>query len=365
MKAHHLAWVLVPLLLGGAAYMAQRNGSGLLAFVQHQAILDCPKVLQLGERELGEVAISEFTIANRGRGTLEITDVQSSCSCTGMEQEVNGDYIRVKSLRLRAGEQAELVMRVLVQGTPGIPARNGVRFLTNDPDNPEAAIEVEISRVKAGVSTVPASVVFGTCALGADARQVIDVFDSSATPRAIARVMSRNPARVAVRLLSPSPDLPKSHNNTLENLIGRVEISAHTQLSGPLTDEIEIYLRGEDRPPTVVEVSGRVAEEVEIVPSTLVLPRIGDTGKVYVAECVCRSTNGKPFTLIADPLPAGLTAQLPMMQQASLTQTVRNGWNPAQDRAPADPHRKVRLRASINGRETVIEIRVFCKQEDA
>ena len=63
-------------------------------------------------------------------------------------------------------------------------------FRTNDPDRPEVAIEASVSRVKAGVSTIPTSASFGTLSLGTKARQVLDVYDSADKPRTVEQVTS-------------------------------------------------------------------------------------------------------------------------------------------------------------------------------
>ncbi|MGI8979756.1 MAG: hypothetical protein ACR2FY_11080 [Pirellulaceae bacterium] len=365
MKLRYLVWVLVPLLIGLSVYAARRNSRSLRALARIGPVLECPETLDLGERELGEVALSRFTVANRGGGQLEITAVRSNCSCTGLEQELEGVFVRVESLRLSAGEKAELLMRVVVTGTPGRPTRNGVRFRTNDPDRPEMSIEAAVSKVKAGVTTIPTSASFGTLPMGAEGRQVLDVYDSADKPRAIERVVSRNPNLVSVRILPTSEEHPISTDRKLGVQIGRLEVIAVTTLPGPLTNEIEIYLQGEYRPPTVIEVSGRVAAAVEVSPSFLVLPRASEAGPIYFGECVCRSTDGKKFTLTADSPQVGLNVELETPATDS-TQGVRIQWDPKMDvDLPPNGQRKVCLRANVEGRETILEVRVFCRRQGA
>lgn len=364
MKLRYVAWV-VPVLIGVSVFAARQNERSLRILSGWSPVLECPDSLDLGERELGEVTLSRFSIANRGGGQLEITNIQANCSCAGLEQERNGEFVRVKSLSIAAGEKVDLVMRISVQGSPGIPNRTGVRFKTNDSDRPEVTIEASVSKVNAGVTTIPTSASFGTLSLGMEGRQVLDVFDSSKKPRALERVASRNPDRVSVRML-PTPEdhtLPTDRN--LGVRIGRVEVTAATADPGPLTSELEIYLRGERRPPTIIEVSGRVAGAVEISPSVLALPRASNAGPVYFGECVCRSTDGKVFTLKADSPPAGLSVRIGS-PGASSTQVVHVQWDPAKDvERPKSGLPKVRLRANIEGIETILEVRVFCRPKGA
>lgn len=365
MKRWYVAWLLVPVLIGVSVFAVRRNERSLRIFSRWSPVLECPESLDLGERELGEVALSHFTIANRGGGQLEITDVRANCSCTGLEQERNGEFVRVKSLSLAAAESVDLVMRVSVQGTPGIPNRTGVMFRTNDPDRPEVSIEALVSRVKAGVTTIPTSASFGTLSLGAKARQVLDVFDSTKKFRAMERVVSRNPDRVSVRMLPVVEDDAAATDRSLGVRIGRLEVMAATTVPGSLTSELEIYLQGEHRPPTVIEVIGRVAGPVDVSPSVIVLPRSSDAGPIYYGECICRSTDGKAFTLTVDSPPAGLSVVLGV-PAADFSQAVRIEWDLAQDvHRPARGFPKVCLRANIEGKETILDVGVYCRRQGA
>jgi Protein of unknown function (DUF1573) len=364
-KRRHVIWILVPVLICMSVYLARRNSRSLWILSGLSPVLECPEVLELGERELGEVAMSRFTIANRGRGQLEITDVETSCSCTGLEQEREGKLVRVESLRLSAGEKAELMMRVAVQGTPGIPSRNGIRFRTNDPSREEVTIEASVSKVKAGVTTIPTSAIFGTLFIGAKNHQVLDVYDSTVPPRSMARVASLRPEQFSVRMLPVLEGTESLIDPRLGVRIGRLEITAITSTPGTLTGEVEIQLKNEQRAPTLIEVSGRVAGPVEISPSVLVLPRTAEAGPVYFGECICRSTDGKAFTLTADSPPDGLRVQIEP-QGSGPSQTVRIGWDPAKVvERPSLGLPKVRLRANIEGTETILEVGVFCRKRGA
>ena len=131
--------------------------------IKNDPRIEYPARLDLGNHEVGEIAITRFTIANRGGGELVIDDIHSNCSCTGMEREQDGRYGRVNSLRLKAGEQANLVMRVSVRGVPiGAEMLNAVEFQTNDPDRPTGRIEAVVRFVSGGVSATPQSIIFGT-----------------------------------------------------------------------------------------------------------------------------------------------------------------------------------------------------------
>jgi hypothetical protein len=44
-----------------------------------------PSTIDLGEREQGQVVVTRFTISNDGVGDLQIQDVSTNCSCSGLE----------------------------------------------------------------------------------------------------------------------------------------------------------------------------------------------------------------------------------------------------------------------------------------
>src|SRR5205085_2712416 len=177
MKVRYFARLVVPILIGVGGYASRMSDWGHWIWRPSTPVMECPQLLELGERELGEVALSRFTIANIGGGDLIIDQVQTNCSCTGLEREVDGKLERVESLHLRRGERADLDIRVSVQGYPGKPSQNVVRFRCNDPERPISEIKVLVSRVNAAVTTVPTSVVFGNQPLGRESIQQLDVFD--------------------------------------------------------------------------------------------------------------------------------------------------------------------------------------------
>ncbi|MBC7855975.1 MAG: hypothetical protein IAF94_21305 [Pirellulaceae bacterium] len=110
-------------------------------------------------------------------------------------------------------------------------------------------------------------------------------------------------------------------------------------------------------------MSGRVAAAVEVSPSFVVLPRASEAGPIYLGECVCRSTQGKAFTLSADTPPTGLSVVLGT-PAADFSQAVRIEWDPAKDvERPARGFPKVRLRAIVEGKETIIDVGVYCRTQ--
>ena len=98
-------------------------------------------------------------------------------------------------------------------------------FHTNDPARPEVQINVVIPNVRGGILTVPASVVIGTMEVGDEVRRVLAVYDDAVQPRAVDRVTSTNPDKVAVRLLALR-DLPAEPGPITAGVrVGGIEVS--------------------------------------------------------------------------------------------------------------------------------------------
>ncbi len=247
---------------------------------------------------------------------------------------------------------------------PGGTARNSVAFRTNDATRPQAAIEVFVSKIRAGVTTLPIRVGFGTIPAGVEGRQVLDIFDGAVKPRVIERVVSTCPERVAVRLLPADGSPPEPKDGSPGAWIGRVEVTARGQEPGPIDARIAIHLVGEDLPPTLIPVTGRVAAAVEVLPSLLVLPRASDAGPVYFGQCLCRSTEGKPLTVTVDSTPAGFSVQVEAVENVPSQQIVRIDWKGAKEAEPLQGARgTVRLRARVGGQETPLEIPVMYQRK--
>lgn len=367
MKRLYPLWIAVPAFIGLMAYgltsgHVSRWSSMLLGT---HPVLDCPNVLELGERELGDVAVIRFAISNRGGQVLVIDDVQSSCSCSGLEQDLDGKFVRLTSLRVARGESVTIAMRVLVQGSLGTSARYKVSFRSNDPSRPAYGIEAVVAKVNGGAQANPTSLAFGSLLPGSEARRVVDIYDDAVKGRSIGKAVSGSPDRVAVRVLNDVTPPTQPTNQKLGKWIGRIEVVALTETPARIQTDIELHLAGEPRPPTLIPVSGRVLGPVEISPSILLLPRSSDAGPVYFGRFVCRSTNGKPIGLSVDSVPQSLTVKVDSETSVELEKTVAIEWDRTKDLGQKMQNpRKVRLRARINGQETIVELPVFCVRDE-
>jgi hypothetical protein len=309
-KRKLLPWLLAPLLGAAAAYAVGavdvRRQWAILA--GGDPVIECPETLALPEQEVGRVAVARFVLANRGRGELVVDEIRTNCSCSGLEQEIDGEFVRLESLRVKPRDEVKLAVRISVRGRVGAPLRNTVTFRTNDPTRPTADVAVLIPNVTGGIVAVPDAVVFSSVPVGGKARQTFEVRDTTVPPRRVQSVGSSQPERFAVRLIPPEAGADRDAETAGGNLLGRVEVVLQTREAGPVDGLVIIQLDDPTRPPDRVPVTGRVAPLVEALPPAVVLPRLSEAGSVYWARCLCRSTEGKPLKLALEKAPAGISA---------------------------------------------------------
>ncbi len=255
----------------------------------------------------------------------------------------------------------------------GTEMRNVIQFQTNDPQHPTGRIEAVVRRVSGGVHANPESLVFGTVPIGTKVRQLVEVRDNAVPPRVVERVVSTNAKRFTVQLLpvaDPSDtSKPDSAANRLREaldgrVIARLEVTVDTAIPGEVNGAVEIYVSGPERKPDTFAVTGRVAAPIEMAPSLIVLPRQSNNGPVNSGTFVCRSTKGKPLTLVVDSVPRGLSAEV--LENGSLnpeSKLVQVVWAPQPGKDPAPGTRRtIRLRARVEDYETTLELPVLLRK---
>jgi hypothetical protein len=324
-------------------------------------VLDCPEVVDVGEHEIHSLAVGRFTVTNRGGAELVLDNVRTSCACSGLEQERGDRFVRVTELRVPPGESVGLVIRRAVGGAVGVSLDSPVYFRTNDPAAPERALRLVVSRVKGGVEATPRSVAFGSVPVGKVVREVVDVTDEWPDARALDRVVSSAPGRVRVRQLPPEPSPDGTGRG---RPLARLEITVDTRSPAAVDDRVEVYVAGRSFP-TVVPVSGKVTAAVEVSPATVLLPRKSDSGPLYEATCLCRSTEGKPLTLRVESAPPDVRVETPEPDGSPPVRSVVVRWDPSHPAGGAAGRRVVRLVAGAAGAEVPVEITILCEPTGA
>lgn len=273
-------------------------------------ILDYPPVVDLGDREFGEVAVGRFTIGNRGRSELQLEKFFTSCSCAGVEREADGQFQRLESVLVPPGGQIELVARVSVGVQPGESQLVQVGFSSNDPTQPAGRIEVRIPHVKGGAYAVPKAIQFGEIRVGSAARQVIDLYDNRQTGRKIEKIRSLQPDRFEARLLPLDPQEPAQVHEMGGKLIARLEVIGESSRPGSLNGRIEVSLAGEERRPDFIPVFGEVVQDVECRPSMLILPRRSGERLLFSGPMLLRHRDGRAIRLQVENSPQGISVKV-------------------------------------------------------
>lgn len=355
-------------LAGVATYFVTTNRFHRLwsTLFKLDPVIEYPSELDLGDHEIGDQVVFPFTITNRGGAELVIDEITSNCGCTGMEREIGGRYLRPESLRMKAREVADLVMRVTVPANRvGLRMVNVVEFRTNDPTHPLARIEATIGCVSGGVFTSPDSVVFGAVPAGATFRRVVDIWDPAVSPRAIDQVTSSSPSRVSVRLSPVEDGRPQNGPREKCTLVGRLEVTVNTNIPGHVKETVKIHVSGRSGRPDIVTILGRVAAPFELTPSVIVLPRVTSTNEVFDAVCDCRSTLGRPFMLTVASVPDGFKVEPlkvePLGESNWSLQKFRIQWLPSKGTPLKQERHIIRLHAKDGQTEADVELPVIIR----
>jgi hypothetical protein len=299
-----VVWACIPLFAGGVGYAVQVYNSPPIG-----PVLEYPTRVDLGDREMGEVAVGTITIANRGGKDLRIDRIEVSCTCAGLERELDGRYVPFDELVVEPGTATQLAVRMMIRAMPGTPAVSQIHFRTNDPVQPAGTIDVVASRVN-GVAFSPTSAVFGDVLVGDEAERIVEVRSIGTTSLTLDRVVSSDPSSVEVELLPPmSPDAGSAPDVAF---LGRVRVKLRGSRPGPVDRQVLVHTSQEGvRSTWSIPVTGRVAALVTAYPDRIVLPMTTPDGSVYRARCLVTSYGGRAFQLNVGSIPDGVSVRLP------------------------------------------------------
>lgn len=354
----HVWLALIPLLAAAAAVGTRSMGLSqmLTTWGRRDPVAVFPSSIDFGEQEIGRRAVAQFSICNKGGSELLLHDIRADCGCSGLEREIDGKTCRLESLRVAPGQKVALAVHSAFQGQTGARGRNVLAFRTNDPTHPEATIELTACPLRGGFIVSPTRIIFGRIPQGGEVQRIVSVYDAGPQPRRIARFITTPPGLLNARLLPAAEQEPWPDG---QSLVGRVEVSAITAAPGRLEGQLLIFVENEQRPPNVVPVIGQVVGDVEVMPSSVVLPRRSGNGLLYKATCMCRSPTGQAMQVTVESTPPELTvAAAPSATQSRLW-NVTIEYVPGRALRSADTPGVVRLRARLPGRVSNVEIPVY------
>lgn len=108
-------------------------------------------------------------------------------------------------------------------------------------------------------------------------------------------------------------------------------------------------------------MTGQVVPEIEVTPSTLVLPRRSGKELVYQATSVCRSHRGESFELQPEAIPDDFSLVVMPSPGAPDVKRVRVEWRAQNGKNASPVSRNLRLRATAGGRLYRVVIHVHCR----
>lgn len=165
---------------------------------------------------------ASLEVANRGRATLEVNDIKTTCACT---QGVIPDAAR----SIAPGETVELEVVVLPNRIPGFYSKKRITIYSNDPDDPTVDVDV-IARIEAEFELIPGELELGAFAKGTEPEKTI-----------VLRQLQDGPCEVKGVGFYPIAE-PKKRNAP-EDLAFEVRRRPETQWQRPGKVEYEINVR--------------------------------------------------------------------------------------------------------------------------
>lgn len=350
LKRRLIVFVGVPLM---AAITVVVGRSAWLWSATRIPTLECPETIEFGERDRGEIVHCQIPVRNSGRALLVLDNFETSCSCAGVERVIDGRLVRVRSLELEPNEGQELTARMAIGAPQGEPQVVSVYFRTNDPARPVQQVQLVVSRVRGGVYALPKAVVFGPLRVGEQVVRIIDLYDTGLTGRKVAAARSKQPERFTVRFVPLGPGEAPVANPSAGKLIGRLEVTAHTERPGSLDGDIEITLANEQRPPDLLPVVGDTVPSILCRPQQLFLPRRVAEKYVYDGEVCLASSAGKPIQVTVDSVSPGISASVKEVPGQAAQALLMVKLDP--DTAPMS-HGRVRIRIRGDGSEVVEDL---------
>jgi hypothetical protein len=285
-----------------------------------------PADIDLGDRELGEVAVAKFTIANEGGNVLEVSRIRTSCACAGIEQETTAGAARVEKVSIPARSSVKLQARISVRGQPGRPERTVVSFDTNDPERPTGSLTIEPSRVL-GIACIPNTVLFNDAVAEQPASRIVEVRSIGYDLPRIESVATNEPGVVRARLL-PVGTSPEQGPDG-DRLLGCVEVTLQPRPPGHVGGEVVLtVVSGSLSRRVPLPVSANISAAVTVSPSRLSLPIESGAGRLFVANCVVRSGRGTPISVRPGAVPVDYLVEVEEPEVAAATKVVRVKWTP-------------------------------------
>jgi hypothetical protein len=249
--------------------------------------------LSLGEGRLGEHLTGEILIQNSGEETLQIENVNASCSCSDLTLERDilppgGRTVVKVGARLRKEGQS---------------VSFAVTIRSNDPSGDPARVLVKAICRSSQISVDPASLDFGEVPRATRPVARVRLSDADGRPIARGTMVTFDPIGARVGVLDGIPPASVDEKSVLD-----VSLPEGLEL-GSLSGEVRLLLP-DGRRSNSLAVSGMIVPNVVPSPSALVFPRARAGQGAVHRDVLIRRTDGQPLGKIKGiELPPGLKAE--------------------------------------------------------
>lgn len=260
------------------------------------AHLVVPEELIIAEAEAWVYVSMPFSLTNSGNEQLNITSIESGCSCLGIEIDREGKRCRIDSLSIPPKETVPVYVCLQPRVNDGESTGVVVRFLSNDNVKPIQDLKVIISKVTGGVFAEPMVLQFGKVPVGKTESLEVQITDRSLNPRIIEQCSITSELFIIDKLEVNHLDIIDQSKKRVSTRIGKAKVSLRCDQPGSYTESIQVHLKGTNRPPLVIPVYAIVVDAVEVIPKRMVLPRRTDDGDSYAANLRVISTDQTPIT---------------------------------------------------------------------
>lgn len=343
--------LLATLLVAGAA------GGWFLLATPAAPVLGINTLVNLGEQEQGVSIDVPMPVRNLGSAPLVLREFRSSCACSVVEIDVHGQRRAVRTLTVPPGTEVALRFRVSVRGDAGLPMREVLYLLTNDPRQPEVRVDFIIDRVLGGYLSVPKTVVLGSISEGTVTSRTIKIYDSGQVTRRLKAAMSSHPATLVVGMVTHlDPEQTPQAERNFGRQVALVQFDFRATAIGPQRGVLHIVMEDGKQQPLLVPVEGNVVPRFEVRPKLVTLPRRAGQAWLAEAEVEVAASDGRSFRLEFPRATAGLEVEPGMPGNHNATvHLVSVRWRSPPQNAMS---RSLRLTATRDGESFPVEIEV-------
>jgi hypothetical protein len=336
------------------AFCAIASFSAVRLIRSHEPRIEIVTTVDLGLQEQGRPVAARIPIRNTGGAPLIIEHLRASCSCIGLLWNAQ----KLESVQILPGSERELTVELNIPASSQQSFHAMVEFETNDPGRPRVHTDI-LAQVDGRIIAIPTAVQLGRLSPLQRARRTIEIRNTGrGAACAIEKVVSSAPDRLVVHSLTKSTERSDGKTESLGARIGLIDVEFVAPTHPVVFEEtVSVLEEGNDQPILQIPVHARVATQVQVAPSTLVLPIMSTEGPVFVATVICSASPDKQLDVQIVASPAHCVAKLeteastPARKAVIIDAAARAGTT-----SEVPSHEELRLRCAVSGREEIVTI---------